>query len=82
MHIEELSNNDFFETKNQVTGSHDQEDGKYLIYPFDHYEIKVKLSYDGKFLGVSEVKINKDFLSHKIKSTPKGYHDVDEFYAE
>ena len=32
--------------------------------------------------GISEVRINKDFLSFKQKTTTKGFHDVKEYYKE
>ena len=55
---------------------------KFINYPFDKYEIKIKLSDDNKFLGIIEIKINKEFLSHKQKTISKGFHDVDDFYQE
>lgn len=53
-----------------------------ITYPFGKYEITVRLSPNDKFIGISEVKINKDFLSFKQKTTSKGFHDVEEFYKE
>jgi hypothetical protein len=74
---------DYDELKKQGTGSHDDpKDYKIIVYPFDKYEIKVKLTLANEFIGISEVEINKEFLSHKQKITPQGYHDVDEFYNE
>lgn len=55
---------------------------KDVIYPFDKYEIKVRLTPDNVFIGIIEVKINKDFLSYKQKVTSKAFHDVEEFYRE
>jgi hypothetical protein len=67
----------------QKTGSHYVPTPyKTIVYPFDKYEITVKLSQNNEFLGIVEIKVNKDFLSFKEKTTPKGYHDVDEFYKE
>ena len=69
--------------KNQGTGSHeDVRDYKIITYPFDKYQIKVKLTPDNKFIDIIEVQINKDFLSYKQKITPLGFHDVEEFYRE
>ena len=74
---------DYNKLKNQGSGGHVMpEDYKEIVYPFDKYEIKVKLSLDNKFIGISEVKVNKDFLSYKQKMISKGFHDVDEFYRE
>lgn len=67
----------------QATGSIGEgEDYKIISYPFDRYEIKIKLSSSDKFMGITEVKINKDFLSHKQKMGIKTYLDVDEYYRE
>lgn len=55
---------------------------KDIIYPFDKYEIRVRLTPNNEFIGIVEVKINKDFLSYKQKVTSKGFHDVEEFYKE
>jgi hypothetical protein len=68
--------------EDQSTGSHDDiREFRYVTYPFDKYLITVKLSSSNEFLGVIEVRINKQFLSFKQRQ-PKGYHDVDEFYRE
>lgn len=65
------------------TGSHEKFDNyKIITYPVGKYEIKVKLSLTNEFIGVVEVKVNQSFLSYKEKVTPKGYHDVEEFYRE
>lgn len=70
-------------SKNQRTGSHEKpKHYKILVYPFGKYEIKIKLSPDNEFLGILEVKVNKDFLSYKQKMVSKGFHDVEEFYKE
>lgn len=69
--------------KNRGTGSHeDLGDYKIITYPFDKYQIKLKLTPDNKFIEIIEVQINKDFLSYTQKRTPLGFHDVEEFYRE
>ena len=74
---------DYDKLKNRGTGSHDEpDDYKIIPYTFDKYQIKIKLTPSNEFIGIIEVKINKEFLSYKQKITPKGYHDVDEFYRE
>lgn len=74
---------DYKNLKNQGTGGHgDMDDFKILLYPFDKYQIKVKLTPTNEFIGIVEVKFNKDFLSYKQKTTLRGFHDVDEFYRE
>jgi len=65
------------------TGSHDTPmDYKIIVYPFDKYEIVVKVSHDNKFIEILEVRINKDFRSYKQKIASQDFHDVEEFYRE
>jgi len=54
----------------------------HIVYPFGKYEVTVELSPDNKFIGISEIKVNKDFRSYKQRIVSKGFHDVDEFYKE
>lgn len=81
-----LQNNERFsyeKLKSQGTGSHEVPTNyKLAIFPFDRYLITVKLSPEDRFMGIVEVRINKDFLSFQQKATPKGFHDVDELYKE
>jgi hypothetical protein len=65
------------------TGSHPKTKRKKLYYPFDRFEIVVELTEDGRFVGIQEVSIRKDFrsLAQKLASSTGG-HDVDEFYKE
>ncbi len=53
-----------------------------VVCPFGQYEITVVLTGSNEFVGISEVKLNRDFLSYKQKVTPQGYHDVSAFYRE
>jgi len=55
---------------------------KEVVYPFDQYEIKVRLSPNNEFIAITEVKVKKDFMSYKEKISTKGYHDVEAFYPE
>ena len=54
---------------------------KTIVYPFGKYQITIKLSLNNEFIGILEVKVNKDFLSYR-QNISKGFHDVDEFYRE
>lgn len=73
----------FNEITQDATGSINIPDiGKSLLYPLGKYIIKVRLTNDNKFVGISEVNVNKDFLDYKQKLMPKGVHDVDEYYRE
>lgn len=74
---------DYDTLKNQGTGSHAKSDDyKIIVYPFDRYQIKIKVTPSNEFIGIVEVGINKDFLSHEQKIASSGGHDVDEFYCE
>ena len=74
---------DYEELKEEGTGSQGElTDYKIIIFPFDKYEIKIKLKPDNEFIEVIEVKINKEFLSHKKKITHADFHDVEKFYPK
>jgi len=69
--------------KKQGTGSHDtSEETRTVIYPFGRYRIKVQLTSSNEFLGIEEVEVDKEFVSHKKNMSPAGFHDVEEFYPE
>ena len=55
---------------------------KEIVYPFDKYEVKIKLTLDNKFVEIVEIKVNKEFLRYKQKRSKRGYHDVDEYYRD
>jgi hypothetical protein len=79
------SNEDFDYTtlRNRGTGGREApENYKLVVYPFGRYLITIKLSLNNEFIGIEEVKVNKDFLSYKQKIPSKGFHDVEEFYRE
>jgi len=66
------------------TGSHADEAGPFKIvtYPFDRYEVKVQLTAANVFVGIVEIRVNKDFLSYAQKASSVGTHDVEQFYRE
>ena len=79
-HQENYNPNDL---KNQETGSHGKSERfKEITYSFGKYQIKILLTLSNKFIGVTEVKINKEFLSYKQKTALRGFHDVDKFYPK
>jgi hypothetical protein len=67
--------------KDDATGNLSEE-YKETIYPFDKYEIKIKLTLDNKFVAITEIKINKNFLDYNQKKAKRGYHDVEEYYKD
>ena len=67
----------------QATGSLSQsEDYRIIPYVCDIYEIKVKVGPSNEFLGIVEVKVNKEFLSHKQRLSKQSYLDVGDYYRE
>jgi hypothetical protein len=79
----DVSRYDYATFTQDATGkTGEAEDYRIISYPFDKYEIKVKVSPSNEFLGIVEVGVNKDFLSQEQKISLKGYHDVDKFYIE
>jgi hypothetical protein len=52
------------------------------IYPFDKYLIVVKLTADGRFVGIEEVRVNKDFRSYKQRASQEIFNYVDEYKPE
>ena len=53
-----------------------------LEYPFDQYTIKVALSDDNKFIGITEVVVDKDFRSMENILRNIKVHNLEEFNAE
>lgn len=65
-----------------VTGSNYNNDFLVEIYPFDKYEIVVKLTLDRKFIGIEEVRLNKDFRSFKQQNAQESFARMDELPSE
>jgi hypothetical protein len=62
-----------------VTGSLAASTYKIIAYPFDQYLLTIKLTPDNKFIEVLEIKINKDFLSHKQKMSSLNSIDIESY---
>ncbi len=62
-----------------VTGSLSSSAYKIIEFPFNQYEMKIKLTSDNKFIEVLEIKINKDFLSHKQKMASLNSIDIESY---
>lgn len=58
------------------------QDEKYVVYPFDKYEIEIKLTSDDRFLGITGIRFNKNFLSFKRKEYLPPLFNLDEEYPE
>lgn len=66
-----------------ITGSNnDLYNTKVIESVLGKYTLKIRVTLSNEFLGIEEIKINKEFASYKSKITPKGYHDVSKYYEE
>jgi hypothetical protein len=64
------------EYPNEVNNSND------IVYPFGQFEITIKLGYDKKFLGITEIKTRKDFYSFRDKNFISNIENFDDYYKE
>lgn len=67
------------------TGDHEPSEGaayKIITYPLGIYEVKIKVDESNVFVGVLEVKANKDFMTFKQRISKTGVHDVDDYYKD
>lgn len=53
---------------------------KFIKYPFDRYNITVAISSNNEFIGITEVQLNEDFRSYKLKRTSQFSAEVEDFY--
>ncbi len=71
------------ELKSKGTGGDEFfEEIEIVPFAFDRYEVDIILSTSNKFLGIQDIRISKDFLSHEQKMHSQGYYDDSEFYRE
>ena len=67
----------------ESTGSSSGKQGqKRVVVSHGQYEIVVRLTEDGRFVDVDELRIKRDFLSPEQRVAGSGYFNVDEFYEE
>lgn len=69
-------------TRGSTGADLDENRQKLVAVPYENFEIVVRLSEDNRFLGIAELRIKKDFLSHEQRVANTGVFDVDEFYRE
>lgn len=53
-----------------------------VVVPFGSYDVVIRVTEDGRLLGIDEIRVRKDFLSHEQRIASSGCFDVDEFYRE
>jgi hypothetical protein len=52
------------------------------VIPFQQYDIVVDLTPDGKFIGIVEVRIRKDFREYDQKIRQKAFEYIDSYKPE
>lgn len=57
-------------------------DYKRKVIPFQKYEIVVDLTSDGRFIGIEEVRINKDFRDYGQITRQKAFEYIDSYRPE
>lgn len=77
----EFSDKEFTSMEFSGTGI-EFEEIREINYPFDKYIIKIGLSPTNQFLGITEIKLKKDFRKYEDKVSSEPFYDVDEFYPE
>lgn len=69
-----VSREDLSTTSSPASGAY-----KIIIFPFEQYELTIRLTLGNEFVDVLEIKVNKDFLSHQQKMASLGSIDVESF---
>lgn len=73
----------FEKIKGRGTGGYELIDEIDVVpFEFDKYIVDVILSSSDKFIGIKNIKIKKDFLSHEQKMHSIGYYDDSNFYQK
>ena len=71
------------EIRSKGTGGYELLEGIEIVpFEFDRFIVDVVLSSSERFLGIKDIKMNKDFLSHEQKMHSQGYYDDSEFYQQ
>lgn len=79
-YLDELKEMDIL--RRQETGNIQFSDYKIIDYPLGKYLIKIKLTLNNEFIGVIEIGLNKNFLSHKQKLSTINHHNVEDYYLD
>ncbi len=78
----EIDKNDEPTTRNSTENDIERNEFKTIVYPFGKYQITVNLDNLNRFIGITEIKINKEFISSMHQIVLKDYHDVLNFYED
>jgi len=58
------------------------EQRKLVVVTHENCEVVVCLTEDGRFVGITELRVKKDFLTAGQRVASSGYLDVEEFYKD
>jgi len=53
-----------------------------IAYRIGKYLVVVQVNQNREFMGISEIRVDEDFLSPMQRASQGGYHDVHRFYFE
>jgi hypothetical protein len=65
-----------------ATGEPEQVGGKLKACPFGKYVVVVRLTKDDRFVRIEEIRLRKDFLTQKQRTSRIGSQDLDDIYRE
>ena len=69
--------------KDRGTGSHEElNDYEEIERQFAHYTIKLRLTADGRFVDILEIKLNRDLADYKQKAASSGTWDISDYQIE
>ncbi|QEE15625.1 hypothetical protein DSAG12_01451 [Promethearchaeum syntrophicum] len=49
-------------------------------YPFEKYLVSIKTDVEGKFLGITEIEINQDFINYEKLKIKSSEVNIEQFY--
>lgn len=64
------------------TGTHISEPTTLVDYSFGRYQVKIRLTLSGRFVGIEAISLAKEFLSRQQRAAMQEYQDVEKFYVD
>lgn len=69
--------------RDRGTGSHEELENYELIErEVANYTIKIRVTADGRFVDIVEVRLSKDFADYRQKAASLGSWDASEYYTK
>lgn len=77
-----MNNEDIFDIGDQIGNfKHEIAESFQIVkYPFEKYVISIKTDFDGKFLGITEIEINQDFINYEKLKIRSSEVNIEQFY--